>query len=114
MGRSAEPAPDYTPEVKPEKKLQIRVNGAAYVVPKLSDDPRFPDALTEAMRVEGTTYEGLLAMFANLVLVDGVENHPVALMMLANCGWTAVTLEILEEFCAANGVDDLWASSDAQ
>ena len=65
------------------------------------------------MRIEGTTYEGLLARFANLVLVDGVEKHVVALTILANCGWTAVTQEILDNFCAANGVDDLW-SSDAQ
>lgn len=114
IGRSAEPAPDYTPELEPEKKLQIRVNGTVYVVPKISDDPWFPDAVTGAMRVEGTTYEGLLARFANLVLVDGVENHPVALMMLANWGWTGVTQEILENFRAANGVDDLWASSDVQ
>jgi hypothetical protein len=114
IGQSAEPESDYAPEVEPEKKRQIRVNGAAYVIPKISDDSRFSDALTEAMRVEGTTYEGLLARFANLVLVGGAENHPVALMMLANCGWTGVTQEILEDFCAANGVDDLWASSDDQ
>jgi hypothetical protein len=113
IGRSAEPAPDYAPEAEPEKKLQIRVNGTAYVVPKISDDPKFPYGITEAMRIEGTTYEGLLARFANLVLVDGVEKHVVALTILANCGWTAVTQEILDNFCAANGVDDLW-SSDAQ
>jgi hypothetical protein len=46
-----------------------------------------------------------LARFANLVLVDGVDNHRVALTMLANCGWTHVTLQILEDFCAANGID---------
>jgi hypothetical protein len=114
IGRSAEPAPDYAPEVEQEKKRQIRVNGAVYVVPKISDNPKFLYALTEAMRAEGATYEELLARFVNLVLVDGVENHPVALMMLANCGWTAVTREILEDFCAANGIDDLWTSSDAQ
>ena len=114
IGSSAEPAPDYTPEVAPEEKLQIRVNGKAYVVRRIFDDPKFSYFLTEAMEFEGTTYEGLLARLANFVLVDGVKNHPAALTVLANCGWAAVTQEILEDFCAANGVDDLWASSDAQ
>ena len=114
IGRSAEPSPDYAPEAEPEKKLQIRVNGTGYVVPKIVDDPKFPYALREAMRIEGTTYAGLLARFANLVLLDGVENHYVALTMLANCDWMEVTQEILENFCAANGVDDLWASSDVR
>jgi hypothetical protein len=65
------------------------------------------------MRAEGTTYAGLLARFANLVLIDGAENHPVALTVLANCGWTTVTQDILDNFCEANGVDDLRASSAA-
>jgi hypothetical protein len=39
IGSSAEPAPDYTPEVTPEEKLQIRVNSTAYVVRRIFDDP---------------------------------------------------------------------------
>ena len=62
------------------------------------------------MRIEGTTCDGLLARFAKLVLLDGAENHPVALTTLANCDWTHVTQEILENFCAANGIDDLCGS----
>jgi hypothetical protein len=112
IGRSAEPAQGYTPELEPNKKLQIRVNGAIYVVQKIFDDPKFELALTKAMEIEGTTYEGLLARFANLILVDGVENHYVALTMLANCGWMQICQEILDDFCAANGVDDLFGSSD--
>ena len=111
IGRSANPASDYTPEAEPENKLQIRVNGTGYVVPKISD-AKFPYGLTEAMMLEGTTYEGLLARFANLVLVDGVEDHVVALTILANCGWTAVTQGLLDNFCAANGIDDV-QDSDA-
>jgi hypothetical protein len=108
IGSSLRPATDYKPEPAPEEKLQIRVNGTGYAVPRLSDHPRFLDALAAGMRAEGTTYEGLLARFANLVLVDGVEKHLWALTILANCGWTAVTQEILENYCAANGIDDLF------
>jgi len=112
IGRSAEPAPDYVPETEPDKKLQIRVNGIGYVVPKLSDDPGFGDVLNEGMRIAGTTYDGLLARLANLVVVDGVENHTAAMTILANCGWADVTQEILESFCAANGIDEVCNSED--
>ena len=98
IGRSAKPGPDYVPEAEPDQKLWIRINGTGYVVQKVSDDPKFLEALREGMRIEGTTCDGLLARFAKLVLLDGAENHPVALTTLANCDWTHVTQEILENF----------------
>jgi hypothetical protein len=111
IGRSSEPAPCYEPEAEPEKNIQIRVNAATYRVNDISsaDPTKFRHCLIEAMQVESTTYEGLLANFAHLVLVDGVEDHVAALTVLANCGWTDVTREILENYCAANGLDDRWA-----
>ena len=105
IGAPVEAAPGYTPIADPENKLQIRVNGAPYIVKKIRNDPRFDEAIIGAMRIEQITYDGLLARFANLVLVDGVDNHRVALTILANCGWTHVTQKILEDFCVANGVD---------
>ena len=114
IGRSAEPAPEYVPEAEPDKKLWIRVNGTGYVVRKVSDNPKFLEILREAMSIEGMTYDGLLAKFANLVLRDGADKHPVALTTLANCDWTHVTQEIAENFCAANGIDDLCGSEYLQ
>jgi len=76
-------------------------------VQNLTADPRFQQALAEAIRIERTTFDGLMARFANLVLVEGADSHPVALAMLANCGWTHLTQQILKNFCEANGVDDL-------
>ena len=102
IGHAAEPAPDFD-----QNKLEIQVNGTVYVVPKIPYDQNFFDAVKEAVQGESTTYHGLLARFAKLVLVDGAEHHPAALAMLANCGWTAVTQETLERFCEAKGVDDL-------
>jgi hypothetical protein len=117
IGRSATAGPNYEPELDESKKVEIHVGGSVYFVPRLAHDQRFLDALEEAVRAEGTTYDGLLARLANLLLMDGVENHPVALMMLANCGWKVVSQEVLEDFCHANGVVDLcdysWDADDA-
>jgi hypothetical protein len=33
------------------------------------------------------------------------EAKTMALSLLANCGWTHVTPEVLEDFCAANGIE---------
>ena len=106
IGRAAEPASDYVPEPEPDQKLQIRVNKTIYVVQKLVADPRFEQALAEAIRVERTTFDGLMARFANLVLLEGADSHPVALTTLANCGWTHLTQQILDDFCEANRIDD--------
>jgi hypothetical protein len=106
IGRAAEPASDYAPEPEPDQKLQIRVNKTTYVVRNLVAHPGFEQALAEAIRVERTTFDGLMARFANLVLLEGADSHPVALAMLANCGWTHLTQPILDNFCAANGIDD--------
>jgi hypothetical protein len=35
----------------------------------------------------------------------GAEAKTVALSLLANCGWTHVTQQVLDEFCAANGIE---------
>jgi hypothetical protein len=105
IGATAEPAPGYEPVAEPDDNVQIRVNNVAYIVEKICDDAILDEAIIGAMRIEQTTYDGLMARFANLVLVDGADNHLVALTILANCGWTHVTPQILEDFCAANGVD---------
>jgi hypothetical protein len=105
IGATPAPAPDYEPVAEPDDKLQIRVNGVVYIVRKVGDDPKFDQAIIGAMRIEQTTFDGLMARFANLVLVEGADNHPTALTVLANYGWTHVTPQILEDFCAANDVD---------
>jgi hypothetical protein len=106
IGRAPKPASDYVPEPEPEDKLQIRVNGTTYRVQNVTADPRFEHVLAEAIRLEQTTFDGLMARFANLVLVEGADSHPAALAMLANCGWTHLTQQILQDFCETNGIDD--------
>jgi len=112
IGRAAEPASDYVPEPEPEKRLQIRVDRTTYKVPNVTADPRFEKMLVGAIKAEGTTFDGLIARFANLVLVEGADSHPVALAVLANCGWTHLTQQLLEDFCDANGIVDLEKVSD--
>jgi hypothetical protein len=105
LGQSAEPAAGYVPEASPDNKLQIRVNGITYICNEFPDDPRIGEGLTAAMEAARTTYEEFLANLANLVLADGAESHTVALTILANCRWTHLSPQILEDFCTAHGID---------
>jgi len=63
------------------------------------------------MQVHLLTEDALLAGLANMLLRESYppnsrdEAKAVALSLLANCGWTHVTQEVVEDFCAANGVE---------
>jgi hypothetical protein len=110
FGQQAKPAEDYEPVPDPDIKLQIRVNDETYVVHEWPEE-MVCQSLHLGMHMHSLTEDALLASFAQMLLR---ENYPsnikdeakgVALSLLANCGWTHVTQQVLDDFCAANGID---------
>jgi len=97
----------YEPVPEADTKRQIVLNDCTYIVRAM---PRewVICGITEGMREFSLSTDALLASFANTLLRD---RHPsyaakvVLLTLLNNCGWTHVTQEVLDDFCAANGID---------
>jgi len=110
FGQQPKPAEDYEPVPDAETKRQIRVNGDIYIVsewpPEMVDQ-----AIRLGMQVHLFTEDALLAGLANMLLRESYppnskdEAKAVALSLLANCGRTHVTEQVLEDFCAANGIE---------
>jgi len=90
-----------------DTKRQILLNDCTYIVRAM---PRewVICGITEGMREFSLSKDALLASFANTLLRDRQTSYAanaVLLTLLANCGWTDVTQEVLDDFCAANGID---------
>jgi hypothetical protein len=106
LGAEQKPAADYEPISDPDTKHQIRLNDESYIV---SDMPEewVRRVIIDGMREFRLTEDALLARFAR-TLLQGNPSGPVKgvlLTLLANCGWTHVTQEVHDDFCAANGID---------
>jgi hypothetical protein len=107
LGRESKPAEGYEPVDGPENKLQIRLNGHSHVVSSM------PDEWVHRAVVAGTdrfscSAESLLAELANCLLQS--EEMPDSmkegiLILLANCGWSHVSQEVLDDFCIANAIE---------
>ena len=107
LGVDQKPAGGYVPVPDPDTKIQIRLDGRAYTVCALPEEC-VTYAITMGMREFSLTKDALLASFANTLLRDRQTSYAanaVLLTLLANCGWTDVTQEVLDDFCAANGID---------
>jgi hypothetical protein len=110
LGAEQTPSEDFRNTDVSDAGLQIRVNGDTYIVPEWPDD--FLSYAVSMGKVHySTTGDALLAIVADNVLRDTYppgrksEFKAIALGLLANCGWTHLTREVLDEFCAANGIN---------
>jgi hypothetical protein len=108
FGQQPKPAAGYEPVPDPDTKRQIRVNGNTYIVCKWPEE-MVMQWIRVGMQMQSLPEDALLASFAEMLLQ---ERHPsddatkgILLTLLANCGWTHVTQEVLDDFCAANGID---------
>ena len=107
LGKEAIPAEDYKPEPNPDSKRHIRLNRGSYTVSKLPDEVVF-EMIAETMKEMSMSYEAVQASLAHSVLYGKYASDAVkgcTLTLLANIGWTHISEEVLENFCAANGLD---------
>jgi len=110
LGAEQTPSADFRNADVSNDGLQIRVNCDTYIVPEWPDD--FLTYAVSMGRVHySATGDTLLAIVADTVLRDAYpssvqcKSKAIALGLLANCGWIHLTREVLDEFCAANGID---------
>ncbi len=110
LGAEQTPSEDFKIADVSNEGLQIRVNCDTYIVPEWPDD--FLTYAVSMGRVHySATGDTLLAIVADTVLRDAYpssvqcKSKAIALGLLANCGWIHLTREVLDEFCAANGID---------
>lgn len=110
FGQQAKPAEDYEPVLDPDTKRQIRVNGDIYIVSEWPEEI-ICRSIRLGMQMHSLTEDAFLASLAGMLLH---ENYPsnirdeakgMALSLLANRGWTHVTQQVVDDFCAANGID---------
>lgn len=110
FGQQAKPAEDYEPVPAPDTKRQIRVNEDVYIVSEWPEEI-ICRSVRLGMQMHSLTHDALLASFADMLLRENYgsnirdEAKGVALSLLANCGWTHVTQQVLDDFCAANGIE---------
>jgi hypothetical protein len=110
LGIEHKPAEGYEPIRDPDTKRQIRVNGDIYIVCEWPEE-MVNRSIRLGMQMHSLTEDALLARFADMLLREDYppnavhEAKTVALSLLANCGWTHVTQEVVDDFCAANGID---------
>ena len=107
LGVEQKPAEGYVPILDPDTKRQIRLNGDTYIVSAMPEE-LVAYAITDGMRKFSLSEDALLAGLAYNLLQEAFPSDAaegVALTLLANCGWTHVTQEVIDDFCAANGID---------
>jgi hypothetical protein len=110
LGAEQTPGEDFKIADVPSEGFQIRVNGDTYIVPEWPDD-FLTYAVSTGRMYYSATGDTVLAIVADAVLRDAYppdaqdKCKAIALGLLANCGWTHLTREVLDEFCVANGVD---------
>jgi hypothetical protein len=86
------------------------VNGKPYIVSVVPEET-IADLTTDLMCTASLTEDVLLAIMASMLLreeiLSGADSRFVsaALTLLANRGWTHITKEVLDDFCAANGIN---------
>jgi hypothetical protein len=86
------------------------VNGDIYVVSEWPAEMIY-QSIRLGMQMHLGTEDALLAKLGNMLLQERYppnirdEAKTMALSLLANCGWTHVTPEVLEDFCAAYGIE---------
>lgn len=107
LGQLLKPAPGYEPVPDPDKKFQIRVNGDAYIVDEWPDDV-VRGIVQKYMEHFSQTVEEIFATLAYGLVRDNWKDDrakTVALCILAKCGWTHVTPELVNEYVASHGLD---------
>jgi hypothetical protein len=107
LGQLVKPAPGYEPVPDPDKKFQIRVNGDAYIVDEWPDDV-VRGIVQKYMEHFSQTVEEMFATLAYGLVRDNWKDDrakTVALCILAKCGWTHVTPELVNEYVASHGLD---------
>jgi hypothetical protein len=107
LGQLVKPAPGYEPVPDPDKKFQIRVNGDAYIVDEWPDDV-VRGIVQKYMEHFSETVEEMFATLAYGLVRDNWKDDrakTVALCILAKCGWTHVTPELVNEYVASHGLD---------
>jgi hypothetical protein len=118
LGASLKPADEYEPE-NLDHWLQIRVNQTVYHVAELTNE-QLSVMFFHVCRELGQSEDEVQISCARMLLEDAAGHRPppgalrsqsaeelrgVALAILANCGWTHVSADVVEGFAAANGVD---------
>jgi hypothetical protein len=107
LGAEFKPAEYYEPVKDPENMLQIRLNGKVYCVSALPEE-LVHKGLGSMMLDFSCSAESLCVALAHLLLQEPdmpVTAKAVWLTLLANCDWTNISQEVLDDFCAANGID---------
>jgi hypothetical protein len=107
FGQEGTPAEGHEPMADPRSRRQIRLNGDSYVVPVVPDEV-VTDIIAGIMHETALSYECAQARVAYRLLDSNYcsEARKVcALTLLANCGWTHINEEVLENYCAANDLN---------
>jgi hypothetical protein len=108
LGAEFKPAEHYEPAKDPENKLQIRLNREGYIVSALPEDSVLYLGFGSMMLDFSCSAEALCVALAHLLLQQPdmpATTKTVSLTLLANCGWTHISQEVLDDFCATNGID---------
>jgi hypothetical protein len=107
LGAEFKPAEYYEPVKDPENMLQIRLNRKVYCVRALPEET-LHEGLESMMLDFSCSAESLCVAIAHLLLQEPDmpdTEKTVWLMLLANCDWTNISQDVLDDFCAANGID---------
>jgi hypothetical protein len=107
LGKRAVPADDYEPIPNSDHLIDIVLSGARWTVPELPHEG-VEELLGKMEFSFSYSTAETTARLADKLVADfdpKNKNDRIALIILANCGWTHVNRTIVDEFYAAHGID---------
>jgi hypothetical protein len=106
LGRKAVPAVGYVPVPDPDSVIGIVLGDRSWAVPDLPKE--VTEELLRTLDSFGRSIAEKAARLADRLAADfdpEDRSDLISLTILANCGWTHVSRAIVDEFCAAHGID---------